>query len=62
MYILYLDESGVQELSAGTTHFVLLGLAIRIDQWKTLDANIEREKAAFDLAGVEIHCGWMARR
>lgn len=62
MYILYLDESGVQELGAGTTHFVLLGLAVRLDQWKTMDANIEREKANFGLANTEIHGGWMARR
>lgn len=62
MYILYLDESGVQEIGAGTSHFVLLGLAIRADQWKTLDSNLERIKARFDLAGVEIHTGWMARR
>jgi hypothetical protein len=62
MYILYLDESGVPDIGAGTAHFVLLGLAVRIDHWKTLDANLEREKAAFDLAGIEIHTGWMTRR
>lgn len=62
MYILYLDESGVQELKAGTSHFVLLGLAVRADQWKTLDANLDRIKAPFELDGVEIHTGWMARR
>jgi hypothetical protein len=62
MYILYIDESGVEQLGAGTSHFVLLGLAVRIDQWKTLDSNLEREKKAFELGGIEIHCGWMARR
>jgi len=62
MYILYLDESGVQEIGAGTSHFVLLGLAVRMDQWKTLDANIERQKQAYGLANTEIHAGWMARR
>lgn len=62
MYILYLDESGVPEIGAGTSHFVLLGVAVRMDQWKTLDANIEREKGAYDLANVELHAGWMARR
>lgn len=48
MYILYLDESGVPEVSAGTSHFVLLGVAVRMDQWKTLDSNIERQKAVFN--------------
>jgi hypothetical protein len=62
VYILYLDESGVPELNAGTSHFVLLGIAVRMDQWKTIDANIEREKSAFDLQDIEIHAGWMARR
>lgn len=62
VYILYLDESGVQELKAGTSHFILLGLAVRADQWKTLDLNLERIKAAYELDGVEIHTGWMARR
>ena len=62
MYILYIDESGVEQIGAGTSHFVLLGLAVRIDQWKTLDSNLEREKTPFDLDGIEIHCGWMARR
>lgn len=62
MYILYLDESGVQEVGAGTSHFVLLGIAVRMDQWKTLDSEIERTKRPFDLEGVEIHAGWMARR
>lgn len=62
MYVLYLDESGVPEIGAGTSHFVLLGVAVRMDQWKTLDANIEREKGAFELANIELHAGWMARR
>lgn len=62
MYFLYLDESGVQEIGAGTTHFVFLGLAVRADQWKTLDTNLERIKEKFGLAGVEIHTGWIARR
>jgi hypothetical protein len=62
MYILYLDESGVPEINAGTSHFILLGVAVRVDQWKTLDSNIEREKSAFNLADVELRAGWMARR
>lgn len=46
----------------GTSHFVLLGVAVRVDQWKTLDSNIEREQSAFNLADVELHAGSMARR
>ena len=28
VHILYMDESGVEELGAGSSHFVLLGIAI----------------------------------
>ncbi|MBZ5639625.1 MAG: DUF3800 domain-containing protein [Acidobacteriia bacterium] len=62
MYILYVDESGVEDLRSGTTHFVLLGLVIPGDQWKRLDDILDRIKARYDLSGVEIHTGWMCRR
>jgi hypothetical protein len=62
MYLLYLDESGVPELDAGTSHFVLLGIAVRMDQWKALDSNIERIKTECSIADTEIHTAWMARR
>jgi hypothetical protein len=33
VYILYMDESGVEDLGAGTSHFVLLGLTVPVEQW-----------------------------
>ena len=62
MHILYVDESGVEELNVPPPHFVLLGLMIPAADWKHLDAAIERVKGGYDLAGVEIHTAWMARR
>lgn len=62
MYILYMDESGVEELAAGTSHFVLLGLAIPADQWKQLDLALGNLKNTFGLRDAEIHAAWMHRR
>lgn len=62
MYILYVDESGVEELNVPPPHFVLLGLMVPASDWKQLDAAIESIKGRYDLAGVEIHTAWMARR
>ncbi|MEN6369989.1 MAG: DUF3800 domain-containing protein [Thermotogota bacterium] len=62
MYILYMDESGVEELTAGTSHFVLLGLVIPADQWKQLDLALGNLKARFELRDAEIHAAWMHRR
>jgi hypothetical protein len=60
--IAYLDESGVPELTGGTTHFVLAAVAIDGHTWKQKDAELEGAKAAFGLDTAEIHAGWMARR
>lgn len=62
MQILYVDESGVEDLCAGTSHFVLLGLMVPAERWKQLDEILDRIKARYELDGVEIHTGWMARR
>jgi len=62
MNLLYVDESGVEELKAGTSHFVLLGLMVPEGHWKQLDAAIEAIKVRYDLANQEIHTAWMAKR
>ena len=62
MNILYIDESGVEELNAGTAHFVLLGLMIPADSWKPLDRALDKIKDRYELQGVEIHTAWMSRR
>ena len=60
MYMCYLDESGVQE-NTGTSHFVLVGLAVVAEQWKSLEQQITQCKQKYDLAEAEIHTAWLAR-
>jgi hypothetical protein len=62
VHILYMDESGVEDLGAGTSHFVLLGLAIPAVQWKSLDEALAAIKAKYGLGDAEIHSAWMHRR
>lgn len=62
MYILYVDESGVEEVGAGTTHFVLLGLMLPVTDWKQLDRALDAVKSRFDLQHAEIHTAYMPRR
>lgn len=61
MYFCYLDESGTPE-SAGTSHFVLVGLAIPSSQWKSLEKRIFQIKSVYGLQEAEVHTAWMLRR
>lgn len=61
MRIAYLDESGTPELAGGTSHFVLLAVAIDGQTWRTKDDQLEGIKARFGLEQAEVHAGWMAR-
>lgn len=61
MYICYLDESGSPEITAQTTHFILLGLAIPADTWKAKDGQVSTIKAGYGLENAEVHTAWMAR-
>jgi|688.fasta_scaffold467822_1 hypothetical protein len=62
MYILYVDESGVEQIGAGSSHFVLLGLMIPAEHWKSLDTALENTKDSYRLREIEIHTAWMCRR
>jgi hypothetical protein len=62
MFILYVDESGVEQLRKGTSHFILLGLMIPAEHWKSLDTALENTKDNYKLREVEIHTAWMCRR
>lgn len=62
MYILYVDESGVEQIGAGSSHFVLLGLMIPAEHWKSLDTALENTKDSYGLREIEIHTAWMCRR
>jgi hypothetical protein len=62
MYILYMDESGVEELACPPAHFVLLGVMIPAVSWKEIVGKLEDVKSTYDLRDVEIHSAWMHRR
>lgn len=57
-----MDESGVEQLTAQPPHFVLLGIAIPAERWKSLDTAIANTKNSYGLRDVEIHTAWMHRR
>lgn len=62
MRICYLDESGTPELTGDTSHFILLGLSIQGETWKSKDNEITQIKRRFGIERVEIHSGWLSRR
>jgi hypothetical protein len=62
MRFCYLDESGVPELNGGTSHFVLLGMSVIGESWKSKDTEITNIKRRYGLEQEEIHSGWIARR
>ena len=61
MYLCYIDESGTSSIPGNTSHFVLAGLSIPIQQWKSCDKDVESIKNKYDLANTEIHVAWMLR-
>ncbi|MCC6651531.1 MAG: DUF3800 domain-containing protein [Candidatus Eisenbacteria bacterium] len=61
MYLCYLDESGTPE-PGGTSHFVLLGMALPATSWKRRDAEVSALKTKHRLSREEVHTAWMLRR
>lgn len=61
MYLCYIDESGTSEIPGNTSHFVLAGLSIPIQQWKFCDIEIDKIKAAYGIQDEEIHVAWLLR-
>jgi hypothetical protein len=62
MQFVYLDESGVDDLGGGTSHFVLLGLIVPADNWKNISDRVDDIKSKYGLTDAEVHTAWMARR
>ena len=61
MYMCYLDESGTVE-NSGTSHFVLVGMAVPEEFWKIAETQVAECKTQFRLSDEEIHTAWIARR
>jgi len=61
MRLCYIDESGTPQIPGNTSHYILAGLSIPINKWKNYDAQIEKIKLKYDLAGTEVHTAWLLR-
>lgn len=61
MHLCYIDESGTSSIPGNTSHFILCGLAIPIEKWKSCEKDISKIKAKYNLTGEEIHTGWIVR-
>ena len=58
----YIDESGTPDIPGNTSHYVLIGLAIPVENWKECDKSIEVIKLRYGLADQEIHTAWVLRK
>lgn len=60
MYLCYVDESGTPE-PGNTSHYVLSGVSIPIECWKSCDCKIEKIKTRYQLTNQELHVAWLLR-
>ncbi len=59
MHFCYIDESGVPDIPGNTSHYVLAGLCIPVDRWKSCERDISKVKQKYNLSDAEIHTGWI---
>lgn len=62
VYFCYIDESGVPQIPGNSSHYVLCGISIPINRWKSCDRKIEEVKRKYSLSDREIHTAWIARK
>ena len=62
MNLCYLDESGTSSVPGNTSHFVLAGLSIPVEFWKTCDQDISKLKKNWKFEDYEIHTAWILRK
>ena len=61
MYFCYIDESGTPDIPGNTSHYILAGLSIPVQYWKSCDSDIEKVKSKYFLSDKEIHVAWLLR-
>jgi hypothetical protein len=61
LYLCYIDESGTSDIPGNTTHYILAGLSIPIERWKSCDNAIAAIKRKYRLENAEIHIAWILR-
>jgi len=57
----YIDESGTSQVPGNSSHYILAGLSIPIENWKDCDKEINTIKGNFNLSEAEIHTAWLLR-
>jgi Protein of unknown function (DUF3800) len=62
MYICYIDESGTSDVPGTSSHFVLAGVSVPIEYWRTADKQISQTLSKYGLEKDELHTAWMARK
>ncbi len=61
MHLCYIDESGTPDVPGNTSHYVLAGLSVPDEFWKTHHTQLEWIKRNYGLENDEIHVAWMMR-
>jgi len=61
MYLCYIDESGTPDIPGNTSHYVLAGVSIPVECWKSCDRVIAKIKSKYYLTDAEIHVAWILR-
>lgn len=61
MHLCYIDESGTPDIPGNTSHYVLAGLSVPDEYWKSHHMQVEAVKAKYGLEQAEIHVAWMMR-
>ena len=61
MQLCYIDESGTHDVPGTTSHYVLAGLSVPDEYWKTHHGQVENIKSFYGLEETEIHVAWMMR-
>ena len=49
MFLCYVDESGTPDIPGNTSHFILAGLSIPVEKWRSCDADVTIIKQRYGL-------------
>ncbi len=61
MNLCYIDESGTPDVPGNTSHYVLAGVSVPDQFWKSHQTQLDQIKRNYGLENDEIHVAWMMR-
>ena len=61
MHLCYIDESGTPDVPGNTSHYVLAGISVPDQFWKSHQTQLDQIKSNYGLEDDEIHVAWMMR-